>query len=107
VAHGALVVDADGGTAGAASTKWYIDNLLIRTLDAGANGAFTSNGKVALGYSDPSSNGSDNPSLSFALIDNLVIVPEPATLMLWAMALVALAGWRRRSLDGGLMSGTA
>jgi hypothetical protein len=65
-------------------------------LDAGANGAFTSSGRVAFGYSDPTSNGSDNPPLSFALIDNLRIVPEPATITLWIIGLAALMGWRRR-----------
>jgi len=93
-----LVVDADGGSAGAASVQWIIDGLLIGTLDAGANGAFTSNGRVTLGYSDPTANGSDNPPLSFALIDNLSItaVPEPQALALGGLALLALAARRRR-----------
>jgi hypothetical protein len=92
-----LIVDADGGTAGAASVQWWIDDLLIGTLDAGANGAFTSNGQVALGYSDPTSNGSDNPPYSFALIDNLrIAIPEPATLLLSAIGLFCFAGYRRR-----------
>ena len=59
-----LIVDADGGTGGAASMKWYVDSLLIGVLDAGANGAFSSNGKVALGYSDPTSDSSDSPFFS-------------------------------------------
>jgi hypothetical protein len=92
-----LVVDANGGTGGAASTKWFIDNLLIGTLDAGANGAYAASGKVALGYSDPSSNNSDNPPLSFALIDNLVITPEPGTLTLFVLACAAPFGRRRPS----------
>jgi hypothetical protein len=92
-----LIVDADGGTGGAASVQWYIDNLLIGTLDAGANGGFSSNGRVALGYSDPTSNGSDLPTHSFALIDNLrIAVPEPATLLLSVLGLMGLAGIRRR-----------
>jgi hypothetical protein len=93
-----LVVDADGGTGGAASVKWYVEDLLIGTLDAGANGGFSAAGKVALGYSDPTSNGSDNPTLSFALIDNLRIsVPEPTSLVLGVMAMMALASVRRRA----------
>jgi hypothetical protein len=92
-----LVVDADGGTGGAASLAWYIDNLLIGTLDAGANGAFAANGRVALGYSDPSSNGADDPNLSFALIDNLrIIVPEPTSMLLGALGVMGLAFVRRR-----------
>jgi hypothetical protein len=92
-----LVVDADGGTGGAASMQWYIDGLLIGTLDAGTD-AFSANGRVTLGYSDPTTNGSDNPPLSFALIDNLVVsaVPEPTTMaLLFSMALVGIA---RRTL---------
>jgi hypothetical protein len=92
-----LTVDADGGTAGAASMKWTVDNLVIGTLDAGANGAFSAAGKVALGYSDPTSNGSDLPTHSFVLVDNLQIVPEPTAFVLCAISLAALVGVRRRS----------
>jgi hypothetical protein len=92
-----LVVDADGGTGGAASVQWYIDNLLIGTMDAGASGAFSASGRVSLGYSDPTSNGSDLPSHSFALIDNLrIIVPEPTSMLLGALGVMGLAFVRRR-----------
>ena len=100
-----LVVDADGGTAGAASVKWFIDDLLIGTLDAGANGAFTSNGRVAFGYSDPTSNGSDNPPYSFAMIDNLRIVPEPTALLLWAIGFSALSGMASALVRFSFLSG--
>ena len=93
-----LVVDADGGTGGAASVQWWIEDLLIGTLDAGANGGFSAIGKVAIGYSDPTANGSDLPTHSFALIDNLRIsVPEPTSLVLGVMAMMALASVRRRA----------
>jgi hypothetical protein len=93
-----LIVDADGGTAGAASMQWYIDGLLIGTLDAGANGAFAAAGRVTLGYSDPTTNGSDNPPLSFALIDNLVVtaIPEPSGLLLASLAAIGLLTKRRK-----------
>jgi hypothetical protein len=91
-----LVVDADGGTGGAASVTWFIDSLKIGTLDAGI-GAFNTSGFAAFGYSDPTSNGSDLPTHSFALIDNLQIVPEPATACLAAFAVLTLVGLRRRS----------
>lgn len=94
-----LVVDADGGTGGAASMKWYIDNLLIGTLNAGADGSFSAAGRVALGYSDPTTNLSDNPPLSFALIDNLTVttIPEPSTIGLGMLALTSMLAVRRRS----------
>jgi hypothetical protein len=91
-----LDVDADGGTGGAASLKWTVDNLVIGTLDAGANGVFGANGKVALGYSDPTTNGSDLPTHSFALIDNLVIVPEPTSALLGVFGLALVASVRHR-----------
>jgi hypothetical protein len=92
-----LTVDADGGTGGAASMRWTVDNLVLGTLDAGANGAFSASGKVAFSYSDPTSNLSDNPPLSFVLIDNLAIVPEPASALLGAVGLGLVACLRRRS----------
>lgn len=91
-----LEVDADGGTGGAASMKWTVDNLLIGTLDAGANGTFPASGKVTVGYSDPTSNASDLPTHSFALFDNLQVVPEPASAMLGVLGLGLIACLRRR-----------
>ena len=93
-----ISVDADGGTGGAAAVSWWIDNLKIGTLDAGANGAFSASGSVAFSYSDPTANASDLPTHSFVLIDNLQIVPEPATLALSTFGLLMMAGIRRRSL---------
>ena len=91
-----LEVDADGGTGGTASVKWYIDGLAIGTLDAGVDGAFTSDGKIALGFSDPTTNPSDNPPFTFGLIDNLEVIPEPTTYALWVLGLTAIAIHRRR-----------
>lgn len=91
-----LIVDADGGTGGAASMQWLVDGLLIGTLDAGANGSFSANGRATLGYYDPTANASDAPQYSFALIDNLTVVPEPASFILLAIAFAGLSMWRRR-----------
>jgi len=79
--------------------QWLVDGLRIGTLDAGANGAFAPNGRVTLGYSDPSSNNSDNPPLSFALIDNMRVdaVPEPTTFALLVPAALTLVARRRRT----------
>jgi len=77
--------------------KWYVDNLLIGTLDAGANGSFSANGKPAFSYSDPTSNASDNPPLSFVLIDNLQVVPEPSTAALCVIGVAALMVRRRQT----------
>lgn len=91
-----LIVIADGGTGGAPAMSWFIDGLRIGTLDAGITEAFSANGRVTLGYSDPSNNNAANPSLSFALIDNLEItaIPEPSTIAL--LCSVALLGVTRR-----------
>jgi hypothetical protein len=70
--------------------SWTIDNLPIGALTP------VSAGRVAIGYSDPTANASDLPNYSFALIDNLVIVPEPATLTLCMAGLFALGLMRRR-----------
>jgi len=66
-----LVVDPTGGTGGATSVSWFIDDLLIGKLDAGVTTSFPTDGRVTIGYSDPFTSVSDNPTLSFGLIDNL------------------------------------
>ncbi|HQY87145.1 MAG TPA: PEP-CTERM sorting domain-containing protein [Tepidisphaeraceae bacterium] len=91
-----LIVDDNGGTNGEASMTWMIDNLVIGTLDAGLD-AFDAVGAVTLGYSDPTTNQSDNPPFTFALFDNLSIttsVPEPSTL--GVLAGIVCVGVRRR-----------
>lgn len=91
-----IEVDPAGGTTGAGSAKWYIDNLLIATLDAGANGAFPLSGRVNFGYLDAFTSVSNNAALSFGIIDNLVVTPEPSSLSLVALCGLGLAAVRKR-----------
>ncbi len=92
-----LVVDSTGGSGGAPLVAWSADGLPLGTLDAGLNGAFNANGRVTLGYSDPTTNQSDNPPLSFVLIDNLRVTPEPASLGMLGLALVSASMLRRKN----------
>jgi hypothetical protein len=90
-----LYVDEDGAGVGQPTMAWFADGLRLGTL----SGGFTSNGSVTLSYSDPTANVSDNPPLSYVLIDNLTVeagIPEPTTLMLALPAMMFLAARRRR-----------
>jgi hypothetical protein len=73
-----LRVVANGGTGGATSVTWFIDGLQIAKLDAGIGSPFVTNGSVTIGYMDIFSSISNNPALSFGLVDNLRI-GAPAT----------------------------
>ncbi|HEX5050344.1 MAG TPA: hypothetical protein VFZ65_01100 [Planctomycetota bacterium] len=73
-------VVSDGGTGGATSVSWSIDGLQIATLDAGIGSTFTTDGAVTIGYMDIFTSLSNNPALSFGLVDNLRIgTPAVAT----------------------------
>jgi hypothetical protein len=94
-----LYVAASGGTGGAASVTWFADGLKLGTLDAGNGTLFNAIGAVTLSYSDPTTNQSDLPTHSFALIDNLSVesgVPEPATIGLIVPAGMMFIARRRR-----------
>ena len=91
-----LLVNATGGTGGASAVTWFIDGVRIGTLDAGIGTTFPSDGSVTIGYADPFASVSDNASLSFGLIDNLAIVPEPSTYALAALGFAAFCYLRRR-----------
>jgi hypothetical protein len=53
--------------------RWYIDGLLIATLDASVGGSFPLAGNISLGYNDRFTSLSDFPQFTFGLIDNLVV----------------------------------
>jgi hypothetical protein len=75
VGFGWHVVDiAKSGT----TVTWSIDGYTIAAVtDAAINGD-----NITIGYMDPYASFSDNPAMSFGLIDNLVVVPEPTSLAL-------------------------
>lgn len=91
-----LVVDPTGGTNDATSVSWYIDGLLIGTLDAGIGSSFSTDGSVTIGYQDIFSSVSDNATYSFGLIDNLMVIPEPSSFVLVGLGLLGLWGVARR-----------
>ena len=91
-----LLVNATGGTGGASAVTWFIDGVRIGTLDAGIGTTFPSDGSVTLGYADTFTSVSDNATLSFGLIDNLTVVPEPSTYALGALGFGAFCYLRRR-----------
>jgi hypothetical protein len=75
-----LEVNPTGGTGGATQMDWFIDDLRIGELDRGIGTVnFSTAGSVTLGYWDQFASVSDNASLSFGLIDNLVVsTPDAA-----------------------------
>lgn len=92
-----LVVDSDGGLGGAPSVEWSIDGLSIGKLDAGAGTSFSTDGRIALGYMDIFSSVADSASLSFGLIDNLQVVPEPSTGVCGLIGLLLVPRRRRQA----------
>ncbi len=72
---------------------WSIDGYSIATV----TGATFNGDNITIGYWDPFGSISDNPTLSFGLVDNLSVsvVPEPSTCLLGALA-AGLFALRRR-----------
>jgi hypothetical protein len=89
-------VDQTGGVGGVPSMSWFIDGLRIGTLDTSI-GAFSTTGRVTIGYMDPFASVSDNPDLSFGVIDNLTVVPEPATMLLLGAGAAYMMRRRRKA----------
>ncbi len=67
-----VTVTVDGATA-----LWSIDGLPIVQLDPTIGAIFPLDGNISIGYMDPFSSVSDNANLSFGIIDNLVVFPDP------------------------------
>lgn len=77
---------------------WSIDGLPIAKLTGSGNG-ISLEGNISIGYFDPFNSVSDNPALSFGIVDNVRVefIPEPSTL---ALGLLGLGTWlltRRRA----------
>ncbi len=85
-----VTITVDGATA-----LWSIDGLPIAQLDPSIGAIFSLDGNISIGYTDMFSSVSDNPDVSFGLIDNLVVVPEPATMTMLLMGGIALLRRRR------------
>ena len=74
---------------------WSIDGALIGNVPS----ATLSGDNVFVGFWDAFTSISDNPTLSFGLIDNLRViqaVPEPSAVALGAMAAIGFFAIRRR-----------
>ena len=66
-----IAVDAAAGTA-----TWRIDGLAIAAIDRNTGADVSLAGAITLGYMDGFTSISDNPQLSFGLIDNVRVVSE-------------------------------
>ncbi len=87
--HMLITVNGGAGTA-----NFSVDGLSIGTLDTNIGNPVATTGAVQVMYADLFSSVSDNPELSFGVIDNFTMTPEPASLTL--LALGGLAVLRRR-----------
>jgi hypothetical protein len=55
------------------TVRWYIDDLLIATLQDQPGGNSLVTGRVSLGYADPFASITDNADMSFGLADNYAV----------------------------------
>lgn len=75
-----------------ASVTWTVDGLLIATVPAGDDTVAGGN-NIFFGHSDTNGTSSTDPNdvnLLFTLIDNVCVVPEPASISLLGLSLIGL-----------------
>jgi hypothetical protein len=88
-----VVIEKSGG-----NVTWTVDGLLIATVPAADDTVATGN-NIFFGHSDTNATSSTDPNdvnLLFTLIDNVVVIPEPASAALLGFSLLGLAGLARR-----------
>jgi len=74
------------------SVSWSIDGLPIATF---ANPTLTGS-NIFVGHWDVFASITDNPAVTFGIIDNLEVIPEPATAVLSLFCVVGMLGALRR-----------
>jgi hypothetical protein len=82
----------------ASTVTWTVDGLLIATVPAGDDTVATGN-NIFFGHSDTngtSSSDVNDVNLLFTLIDNVTVIPEPASLSLLCLSTMGLLTRRRR-----------
>ena len=96
-----MVITVDTNAIGIGTTQdpglahFVVDGLSIGTIDNSNGGTVVDmSGAISIIYADLFSSVSDNAALSFGVVDNLVVTPEPSALAL--LALGGLALLRRR-----------
>ncbi|HEX6962193.1 MAG TPA: PEP-CTERM sorting domain-containing protein [Lacipirellula sp.] len=87
-----VVIDVSGGFA-----TWSVDGLQIAQVDLST--VTLGGGNILFGHSDTNSGVSSDPNdslLNITLIDNVAVIPEPASLGMLGLAAAGLLACRRR-----------
>jgi hypothetical protein len=71
--------------------NWYLNGALVNSYDN--SGGFYTAGNIFLGATDPFNSVN---AAGGTIVDNIAVVPEPTTVMLCAIGVLALASRRRR-----------
>jgi hypothetical protein len=88
-----VVIDVSGGFA-----TWSIDGLPIAKVDLST--VTLGGGNILFGHSDTNNGSSADPNdslLNVTLIDNICVIPEPSTSVMFLLAALGACGARRRS----------